>query len=108
MARLAVYYYMYVHGYPIAVAVHAGLSYFGSSAGEGLIQRIVTDVTGSQAMPWVSYATSLVNSLLRYSGGDRVFSLGTSLLNGILRALLSPSTVPATLMGLMPRTSQED
>lgn len=103
IAQMAVYYFMIVHGYTAAAAVLATLSYFGSSTGEGILQRIAANVSGQAEMPSFAFGTSLVNSLLRYSGGDRLFSLGASLLNGILRSLLSPTSVPATLAGMLPR-----
>lgn len=107
MARLVVYYYLFACGYPVAVAVHAGLSYFGSSAGEGLVQRCIASLAGKKELPWVSWGTSVLNSLVRYTAGDRLFSLGSSLLNGLVRAVISPTSVPATLLGLLPRSEEE-
>ena len=65
MARVAVYYFMWVHGFPVAVAIHAALSYFGSAAGESLIQSLATSLTGRRELPmskalacWLCWATA--------------------------------------------------
>lgn len=97
MARMGVYYFMWAHGMALPLAVHASVSYFGSGAGESLLQALVRSMAGGRDLPTLSWLTSLANSLLRYTGGDRLLSLGLSTATALTRAVLAPRTALATL-----------
>ena len=97
LARLTVYYFMWVHGYPIALATHAALSYFGSGTGESVIQSTVSIMSGGRLTLPTSVLTSLVNSLIRYSGGDRLLSLGLNIFTALITAAINPLAIPAMI-----------
>ena len=100
LARAAIYLFAWYHGYAYAAAVHACLSYFGSGAGESLLQQIFSRISAGRGMGPAAMVTEFVNTLLHHFGGDELITLAGSLVNGLIRAFLAPGTVPAFLTAL--------
>lgn len=97
LARMAVYYFMWTHGYTVSLAVHAALSYFGSGTGETVVQSTTSMLSGGKLVSSTSWLTSMANSLIRYTGGDRMLSLGLNTVTALTTAAINPKAIPAMI-----------